>query len=348
VTGHFTHCFPLYTAGKHARAFVISRFASFGSAISLVLVGEPTINVFVAGATGAIGHPLLAELLRQGHTVTGMTRSVVAARTLVDMGAAVALVSAFDPPGVEAALRQSGADVVIDQLTALPDGPLQFAAALPGDRRVRLEGGGNLHRAAQAVGVQRYLQQSSGFYLRPGAGLGDESERLATAASASVAASARVYEEIELRLQNSGSMETIGLRYGFFYGPRTWYRPDGAVADLVRQQQMPIIGEGAGVWSFVHIEDAARATVAALTIPPGIYHIVDDDPLPVSRWLPEFARWVGAPPPLTVTEQVARETLDEDTVYLGTKLRGASNQLAKRTFNFQPRPLEWLSNYASR
>jgi nucleoside-diphosphate-sugar epimerase len=301
------------------------------------------MRVFVAGASGAIGQPLIAELVRQGHTVTGMTRSEAGAQNLVDLGATAVQVSAFDGPAVEQALRRSQAEVVIDQLTALPKHPSDLAAALPGDRKLRLEGGGNLHRAAQASGVRRYIQQSSGFFLKAGSGLADESERLAIDASAGVAASARTYAELEARVLNSGEMEGIALRYGFFYGPNTWYCPEGAAADQARRQEIPIVGQGEGVWSFVHIEDAALATVAALTAPPGIYNVVDDDPAPVRLWLPAFARWVGAPPPPRMTEQEAREAGGEDAVYYGTKLRGSSNKKAKKTFDFRPRRLQWLS-----
>jgi nucleoside-diphosphate-sugar epimerase len=137
-------------------------------------------------------------------------------------------------------------------------------------------------------------------------------------------------------------MEGIALRYGFFYGPGTWYHPEGAAADQVRRQEVPIIGNGEAVWSWVHIDDAVGATVAALTIAPGVYHVVDDDPSPVSIWLPAFARAVGASPPPTVSEQEARATAGEDAVYYGTRLRGASNAKAKEAFGFAPRRLEWL------
>ena len=122
------------------------------------------MNIFVAGASGAIGQPLIAALVRQGHRVTGMARDTAHTQQLVDMGAAVAIVNAFDGTAVEQALRRSQAEVVIDQLTALPQDPAGYAAAFPGDRQLRLEGGGNLHRAAQAVGVRRYIQQASGFF----------------------------------------------------------------------------------------------------------------------------------------------------------------------------------------
>jgi nucleoside-diphosphate-sugar epimerase len=300
------------------------------------------MRIFVAGASGAIGQPLIAELVRRGHEVTGMTHSEAGARNLADMGAAVARVSAFDAAAVEQALRDARAEVVIDELTSLPEDPSEMAASAPGDRRLRIEGGGNLHRAARANGVRRYIQQASGFFLEPGSGLADETAGMAIGASPGVAASARTYAELEARVLNAGDMEGVALRYGFFYGPGTWYHPDGASADQVRRQEVSVIGNGEGVWSWVHIEDAAIATVEALTAPPGVYHVVDDDPSPVAAWLPAFARFVGAPAPPRVTVEEALAAAGEDAVYYGTKLRGASNEKAKRTFGFRPRRLEWL------
>jgi 2-alkyl-3-oxoalkanoate reductase len=301
------------------------------------------MNVFVAGASGAIGRPLVAELVRRGHAVTGMTRSDAGATALADLGAAASRVSAFDAPGLERALRESEAEVVVDELTALPKSPADMAAAAEGDRRLRLEGGGNLLAAARRCGARRYVQQASGFFLRPGPGLGDESEGLAVDASPRVAASARTYAELEARLTAAGDIEGVALRYGFFYGPGTWYHPDGASADQVRRGEVPVIGDGGGVWSWVHIDDAAAATADALAAPPGVYHVVDDDPSPVSAWLPAFARAVGAPPPPRVPAEQALAASGEDAVYYGTRLRGASNARAKRVFGFRPRRLEWLT-----
>jgi len=301
------------------------------------------VKVFVAGASGAIGRPLIAELVRQQHKVTGMTHSERGARQLVQMGATAAQASAFDARAVVQALRRSEAEMVIDQLTSLPRDPAELAAALPGDRELRLRGGGNLYRAAEASGIRKYIQQSSGFFLKAGTGLADESEGLAIDASKAVAASARMYAELEERALRSERMEGTVLRYGFFYGPNTWYHPEGMVADQVRRRQFPIIGQGQGVWSFVHIEDAALATVAALSAEAGIYNVVDSDPCAISLWLPEFAQSVGAPPPPQVSEQEALDTAGEDAVYYATKLRGASNRKAIETLGFRPRPLQWLN-----
>ena len=202
------------------------------------------MKIFVAGASGAIGQPLIAELVRRGHTVTGMTHSERGARLLADIGAIVANVSAFDAPAVEEAVRRSQAETVIDELTALPKHPAELPAALPGDRKLRLEGGGNLYRAALSRGVRRYIQQASGFFLKAGSGLADESEPLAVDASAGVAASAQMYTQLEARVFSSPQMEGVALRYGFFYGPNTWYFPGEGAADQVLRQQFPIVGQG--------------------------------------------------------------------------------------------------------
>lgn len=301
------------------------------------------MKIFVAGASGAIGQPLIAELVRQGHTVTGMTRSDAGAEKLRKLGAGIARVSAFDLPALEDALKPFSPEVVIDQLTALPSDPSKMAEAAPGDRKLRLEGGGNLLRLAQALGVRRYIQQSSGFFIRAGKGLADESEPLAVEASPSVGRAASTYTELESRLLNASGIEGVALRYGFFYGPNTWYNPDGASADQVRRQQIPIIGKGEGVWSWIHIDDAAHATATALNCPTGIYNIVDDDPSPMHIWLPAFARFVGAPAPPHVTEEQARASVGEDPIYYQNKLRGASNKKAKQILAFKPRRLEWLA-----
>jgi 2-alkyl-3-oxoalkanoate reductase len=301
------------------------------------------MNVFVAGASGAIGRPLVAELVRRGHKVTGMTRSDAGAKALADLGATVVRMSALDADAVEQALKDSRAEVVIDELTALPADPSQMSAAAEGDRKLRLEGGGNLHRAALDCGARRYIQQASGFFLRPGPGLGDESEGMAVDASPRIASHARTYAELEARVLDAEAIEGVALRYGFFYGPGTWYHPEGASADQVRRGEFPIIGDGEGVWSWVHIDDAAIATADALTIPPGVYHVVDDEPSPVSTWLPAFARFVDAPPPPQITVEQALASAGEDAVYYGTRLRGAANAKAKSAFGFRPRRLGWLT-----
>jgi 2-alkyl-3-oxoalkanoate reductase len=302
------------------------------------------MKVFVAGASGAIGQPLIARLIGQGHQVTGMARSESAARKLLDEGACAELANALDASAVEQALRRARPEAVIDQLTALPEDPADLPGYLAGDVKLRIEGGGNLHRTAMACGVKRYLQQSSGFFLQAGDGLANESVPMASNASINVARSARIYTELEARVLAPGEMHGTALRYGFFYGPGTWYHPEGGYAQQVREGRFPIVGTGDAVWSFVHVEDAAAATVAALTAAPSVYNVVDDDPLPIRQWLPRFAEWLKAPPVPFVSEEAARATAGEDAVYYGMKLRGASNAKAKRELSFAPRPLEWMTN----
>jgi nucleoside-diphosphate-sugar epimerase len=299
--------------------------------------------VFVAGASGAIGQPLIAELLARGHSVVGMTTSETRAKNLEAQGAGAVIVDAFDTPAVESALRQSKVEAVIDQLTSLPKTPSDMPKYAAGDRKLRLEGGGNLFRAAHACGVRRYLQQSSGFFLKAAAGmLADESSPLDVNASPGVAASARTYRELEARLFSSDAIEGVALRYGFFYGPRTWYYPGEAAAEMVMRQQNPVVSKGEGVSSFVHIHDAAVATVALLAAEPGVYNLVDDNPSPQAVWLPAFAKFLGAPEPPLMSEAEVTATAGEDPVYYATRLSGASNAKAKLVLGWKPRRLEWL------
>ncbi len=301
------------------------------------------MRVFVAGASGAIGEPLIAELIRRGHSVVGMTTSEVRARNLEHQGAEPLIMNALDATAVEDALRRSRPEVVIDELTSLPKELSDMPKYAPGDRKLRIEGGRNLLRAAIASGARRYLQQSSGFFLKAAKGkLADESSPLDVNASPSVAASARTYAELEARLFSSTAIEGVALRYGFFYGPKTWYYPGEAAANMAAKQQNPVVGMGQGVSSFVHIEDAAVGTVAALAAEPGVYILVDDNPSPQAVWLPAFAKFVGAPDPPHISEAEVNEIAGEDAVYYATKLTGASNAKAKRVLGWNPRRLEWL------
>ena len=306
------------------------------------------MKIFVAGGTGAIGRPLIAQLIASGHTVAALTRSPEKAQALVQQGIEPAIADVFDADAVKAVVSRAQPEIVIEQLTALPKTytheSMSAAAAL--NNRIRLEGGANVLAAALAAGVRRYLRQSIAFYAIPGPGLADEDTPLAFDASPAVAASAREITELEHRLLENTNIEGIALRYGFFYGPGTWFNPDGDVAKQVRQQQFPIIGNGGGTWSWLHIEDAAIATVAAAERGnPGIYLIANDQPLPVREWLPAFAQWLNAPPPPQVSvEDALKKDGGAEAVYYGTQMRGASNAKAKHELNFRPRSLEWIAS----
>jgi len=205
-----------------------------------------------------------------------------------------------------------------------------------------VEGNINLLVVLRDAGVRRYLLQSSGFWYAPGAGLADESVAFISTAPPGVESSARTYMELEARASVTPGIVFVALRYGFFYGPGTWYTREGDIGIQVRQQQVSIIGEGQGVYSFVHIDDAAAATVAALECPPGAYNIVDGNPSPQHLWLPAFARAAGAPAPPRVSEEEALRASGPDAVYYATRLRGASHEKARHELEFRPRPLEWI------
>src|SRR5688572_19380997 len=307
------------------------------------------MKILVAGGTGAIGRPLIAELLAKGHAVVALTRSPEKAQALVEQGVEPAIADVFDADAVKRVVCRAQPEVVIEQLTALPRTytreSLKAAAAF--NNRLRLDGGANVLAAAQAAGVRRHLRQSIAFWAVPGRGLADEETPLAFDASPFVAGDARLITELEDRLLVTPNMEGIVLRYGFFYGPGTWFHPDGDVARQVRAQQFPIVGNGEGVWSWLHIEDAAMATVAAAEMGnPGIYLIANDQPLPVREWLAAFAQWLNAPSPPRISVEEALKASGADGVYYGTQMRGVSNAKAKRELNIQPRPLEWIADTA--
>jgi nucleoside-diphosphate-sugar epimerase len=301
------------------------------------------MRVFIAGATGAVGRPLVAQLIQAGHIVIGLARDERAAQALRDQGATAELADAMDVQAVRDAVARSRPDVVINQLTSLPKRytPETMRAALETDHRLRGEGGANLQAAAAAVGAKRYILQSCAFWYEEGAGLADESASLAVNATPYIAEGSRFYQKLEQAANALSGPKVVLLRYGYLYGPGTWYASDGDAAEQVRQQQSPIIGEGRGVWSWVHVEDAAAAAVLALDRgQAGAYNIVDDDPSPVRTWLPAFANWLGAPAP---PHRSAEQAGSDDVVYYATKSRGASNAKAKRELGFQPRRLEWLN-----
>jgi nucleoside-diphosphate-sugar epimerase len=214
-------------------------------------------------------------------------------------------------------------------------------AAAARDKEVRTKGNANLLAAARETNCRRYILQSSAFWYAPGPGLADETASFAFDASPGIAAGCRTYADLEEAAQES-KLHVVSLRYGFFYGPGTWFSPDGDVGDQVRRREMPVIGKGEGIWNWVHIDDAASATCAAITADAGVYNVIGDQPVAQSDWLSAFANFVGAPEPPTVSEEQGLRDSGPDAVYYATKLRGASNQRAKAQLSFRPRALEWL------
>lgn len=299
------------------------------------------MKVLIAGATGAIGKPLLRHLDSAGHNLFALVRSPKAG-ALEAKDADEIVGDALNAASVLEAVQHTKPDVIINELTSLPKHytPEEMKAAAARDREVRVKGNANLLAAARATNCRRYVLQSSAFWYAPGPGLADEAVSFAFDASPGIAAGCRTYADLEAAAQESG-LQAVLLRYGFFYGPGTWFSREGDVGEQVRRREVPVIGKGEGIWNWVHIDDAAAATCAALTADPGVYNVVGDQPVAQSVWLPAFAKFVGAPEPPTVPEEQALRNSGPDTVYYATKLRGASNQKAKRQLAFRPRALEW-------
>lgn len=303
------------------------------------------MRVFVAGASGAIGKPLIAALVAAKHSVIGMTTSSAGIQPLRERGADGLVLNALDREAVEREIKRIRPDAIIDELTSLPKRytPEEMKAAAPRDAQVRLEGGGNLFRAAGEAGVKRYIVQSTGFYYAAGEGLASQADPLATNATPGVSAGSILYTQLEKRAFSNPRIEGVALRYGFFYGPGTFHDPrTGSITEQMRAGEYPVIVPGTGMFSFIHVEDAAAATVAALEAHPGIYNIVDDDPVPMAVWIPAFAKFVGAPRQAHLSEQEAVLAQGPDSAYYALRLRGASNAKAKKEFGFAPRRLEWV------
>ena len=276
------------------------------------------MRVLIAGATGAIGRPLIRCLNQNRHTVYALARSPTSAHVVTELGAEPVTADALDAGSVESG-NNPGAAGCRHQRADLAAQPL-YGCGNAGGRRTRPHRSGSREmsaclRALRDAGVRRYVLQSGGFWYAPGDGLADESAPFAFDASPAVAAGSRRYAELEATATGTPGIEFVALRYGFFYGPGTWFRRDGDMGEQAREQRVPVIGDGQGVWSWVHIEDAAAATAAALECRPGAYNVVDADPTPQRVWLPAFARAVGAPAPPQITEEEALAAFGPDTVY---------------------------------
>jgi nucleoside-diphosphate-sugar epimerase len=298
------------------------------------------MKVLIAGATGAIGRPLIRCLEAAGHHAVALVRSQRADGEFEQVVADV-----LDAESVSEVVERVRPDAIINELTALPRHYTRedMKAAAPRDTELRVKGNANLLAAAGKTNCRRYVLQSAAFWYAPGSGLADESTPFAFNASPGISAGCVTYAKLEAAALESG-LDAALLRYGFFYGSGTWFSPDGDVGEQVRNGKVPVIGNGEGVSNWVHIDDAAAATCTAVTAEPGAYNVVDDQPVPQSVWLPAFARFVGAPEPPVVSEAQALRDAGPDSVYYATKLRGASNQRAKAKLAFRPRPLEWLAS----
>jgi nucleoside-diphosphate-sugar epimerase len=299
------------------------------------------MRVFVAGATGAIGRPLVRQLIESGHEVTGMTRTQRKAAWLENLGAVAAVCDARDREATMAAIRACQPEVVIDELTDLPKNPNVFRFRHFYDRQTALKETAPLAllEAAVEVGAKRHIMQSVAFSYDPRTGqeIHVEDDPQYADPPSPWDEALRPFEVSERRVTEESVLEGIVLRYGFFYGPGTHMASDGSLAELVRRRRYPVVGDGGGVYSFIHVDDAAAATVAAAERGTrGIYNVVDDTPLPVREWLPAYAEVLGVTAPRRVPVWLARLTTGAIPTHFSTTLHGASNSKIRDALGWEP------------
>jgi 2-alkyl-3-oxoalkanoate reductase len=305
------------------------------------------MRVFVAGASGVIGRPLVRQLVVAGHDVVGMTSRDSGREAISEAGGEAVLCDALDPGAVADAVAAAQPEVVISQLTRLPRDYDPRKIDYGPTNRARAEGGRNVIHAAKAAGARRFITQSIAFIYAPEGGMvKDEEARPWTDAPEPFGTGAQATLGHEREALETPGLEGIVLRYGQFYGPGTYYARDGSIARQVRRRRFPIVGRGTAVFSFLHVDDAAGATVAALDRgAPGIYNVVDDDPAPLREWLPVYAEALGAKRPFRVPLFVARLAAGSFAAAFATQLRGATNVKAKGELGWQPRYPSWRTGF---
>lgn len=306
------------------------------------------MRIFIAGATGAVGRPLVRKLVARGHEVTGTTRSEGKVGLLRDLGATPVVVDALDRDAVMAAVREARPDAVVHQLTAISDFKRNIDAAFVPTNRLRTEGTDNLIAAAQAAGARLFVAQSfaAWVYAREGGPVKAEDAPLDGAPPKGVHATSAAIRHVEDAVSGAAGLVGIVLRYGGFYGPGTGLVRGGDMMEMVEKRRFPVVGDGGAVWSFIHIEDAAEATAVAIERgEPGVYNITDDEPAAVREFLPELAKAVGAKPPRHMPGWLGRLLLGAGGYTMMTALRGAANAKAKRELGWTPRHPSWREGF---
>jgi 2-alkyl-3-oxoalkanoate reductase len=307
------------------------------------------MKVVLAGASGAIGRRLVPQLIEAGHQVTAITRSKEKLSELYDLGAEPVLCDVFDAGRLGSVVAQAEPDTVINQLTDLPQSlnPRMLGEYYAANNRVRREGTRNLLDAARGAGVRRFLVQGAAYwYAQIGGPVKTEEAPLYLEAPAPIGPAVETIKEVEDAVLSADGIEGIVLRYGMFYGPGTWYAKDGDIGRQVRKRRYPMIGHGEGTYSFIHVDDAASATVAALErARPGVYNVVDDDPATAAEWMLVYAEVLGAKRPPRVPAFVARLIAGDAIVKWSLGLRGASNERIKRELGWHPRYESWRRGF---
>jgi nucleoside-diphosphate-sugar epimerase len=309
------------------------------------------MRIFVAGATGAMGKQLVPRLVTAGHRVIGMTRTEAKQDALRALGAEPVVADALDPEQIADAVAQAQPDVIIHQLTAIATLDVRhFDRDFALTNRLRTEGTDHLLSAGRGVGVERFIAQSytSWPYARTGGAVKGEDDSLDPTPARGMRESLAAIRYLEAAVTGADWTEGIVLRYGGFYGPGTSMSPGGEQLEMIRRRKFPVVGNGRGMWSFVHIADAAEATVLAVGHGRrGIYNVVDDEPAPVAEWLPAMAQSIGAPRPWHVPRFVGRLLAGEAGAVMMTETRGASNAKAKRELGWEPRHPSWREGLAA-
>ena len=310
------------------------------------------MKVFVAGATGALGRHLVPQLVARGHQVVGMTHSPSKQDLVRGMGARPVVADALDPDAVAQAVAVAEPEVIVHQLTALSGkfNMRRMDRFFETTNRLRTEGTDHLLAAARAVGARRFVAQSFAGWPagRGGAPVKDEDAPFDPDPPKQFRPILDAIRYLETAVTGAGGLEGVVLRYGGFYGPGTTLSadPDAPHTEAVRKRMFPVIGDGGGIWSFIHIEDAAAATVLAVERGrPGIYNVVDAEPAPVREWLPALASALGAKPPMRVPRWLGRLAAGEAATVMMTEVRGASNAKAKREFGWTPRYASWRQGF---
>jgi 2-alkyl-3-oxoalkanoate reductase len=306
------------------------------------------MRVFVAGASGAIGRHLVPQLLAGSHEVVAMTRSPQKADALRAQGAYPVVVDGLDRDAVVAAVTGADPEVVVHQMTALTDigNPRRFDAEFALTNELRTKGTDNLIEAARAAGARRLVAQSYTGWpnVREGGRVKTEDDPLDPDPPAAMRRTLEAIRYLERAVVAAEGLDGVVLRYGGFYGPIG--DMPAKFVETIRKRRMPVVGDGAGVWSFVHLDDAAAATVAAVERgAPGIYNIVDDEPAPVAEWLPCLAEALGARPPRHVPAWLGRLAGGEAVMSVMTQVRGSSNAKARRELGWEPRHSSWRQGF---
>jgi nucleoside-diphosphate-sugar epimerase len=305
------------------------------------------MRVFVAGASGAIGRPLLPRLLAAGHEVTGMTRREERADEIRAAGGAAVVCDVFDTTALRDAVVAAAPEAVIHVLTALPPSYDPKSDYLAATNRIRIEGTRNLVAAAQAAGARRLVAESIAFAYRPQGGwIKDEQAPLFDDAPGGFGAAFKAVADLERQVLAAEGIEGVALRYGWLYGPGTYYDRGGQQAEEVTKRRLPVVGKGTGTFSFIHVEDAASAAVAALERgASGAYNVVDDEPAAMSEWVPVYAEALGAKRPRHVPAWLARLVAGKDAAAAALQMRGAANAKAKRELGWKPAHPSWRQGF---